>query len=152
MEKEIKDQFLVFLEDTPQLDIELLGNEVMIKLFAYEKVKFDLMSIDGELLSDKYGKEVFNIGKVLKVGTSAKDKDLKEGDIVSLLDSVFDPIPNGSRGFTNEGEPKAGYIALGNLLPNIYLVDKIKEPKNDLIFILPYSNVKVKHLNPKNCV
>jgi len=126
--------------------IELLGNDVLLQMFFVEhESSNNLVSIEGELLSAKYGKEVFNVFKVIKIGNDVKS-NLKEGDIVSIPDEMLDPVPDGSRGFTNEGAPKAGYLSLGKLLPFMFLEEKIVEPtKNSLLFLIPSSWIKIKY-------
>ena len=126
--------------------IELLGSDVLLQMFYVEhEAQNSLVSLEGELLSAKYGKEVFNVFKVIKVGNDVKIQ-IQEGDIVSIPDEMLDPIPDGSRGFTNEGQPKAGYMSLGKILPFVFLEEKLTEPqKTSLLFLLPSSWVKIKY-------
>lgn len=129
------------------LDITIVGNEVLIELFSIETKSSPLTDLDGALLSEKYGREVFNLAKIVEIGTDCK-APLTTGMIVSLPDEMLEPIPDGSQGFNQvTGEPKAGYLALGKLIPFSYLKDKIGTPKNELLFIVPSSWIKVIHNN-----
>ena len=88
-------------------NIVVLGNTVLVEMYSYDhKSENKLVDLNNNLLSEKYGKEVFNVAKVLNVGTEYSGS-IKEGDIVSLVDELLEPIADGSKGFTNEGEPKA---------------------------------------------
>lgn len=128
-------------------NIEVLGNEVIIELFTYDhSTKSVIQDLEGNLLSDKYGKEIFNIGKILKVGTECK-APLEEGDIISLPDEMLDPIPDGSKGFTPNGEPKAGYMPIGKLIPYMYLHNKTGKTENKFYFLIPTSWIKIKHVH-----
>ena len=140
-------QYIDWINQTPNLNLKVLTNDVIIQLFAFEhKANNNLTSLDGELLSEKYGKEVFNVAKVITVGKDVTAVSV--GDIVSLSDDLLEPITDLSRGTNNEGVPKAGLIALGKLMPFMYLKDKLTTPKNDLLFLIPTSLVKILHTDP----
>lgn len=130
------------------LDIQVLGNETMIQLFSFEKSNSNLMGLDGNPISQTHGKEVYNLANVVLLGHSVKDNPVQVGDLVSLPDEMLEAIPDGSKGFEQTtGQPKAGYIPLGKLLPFIYLKEKLGQPTNDLLFIVPISWIKVIHNN-----
>lgn len=130
------------------LDIQVLGNETMIQLFSFEKSNSNLMGLDGNPISQTHGKEVYNLAKVVLLGHSVKDNPVQVGDLISLPDEMLEAIPDGSRGFDQQtGQPKAGYIPLGKLLPFIYLKEKLGQSVNDLLFIVPISWIKVIHNN-----
>jgi len=132
------------------LDIQVLGNETMIQLFSFEKSNSNLMGLDGNPISQTHGKEVYNLAKVVLLGHSVKDNPVQVGDLVSLPDEMLEAIPDGNRGFIQSG-PNAGtpnaWIPLGKLLPFIYLKEKLGQPTNDLLFIVPISWIKVIHNN-----
>lgn len=130
-------------------NIELLGNEVLLHTFTVETDGGSLVDLEGKSLSQKYGREVFNIFKVLVVGLECKTH-LNIGDLVSLPDEMLEPIPDGSKGFTNEGHPKAGYLPLGKMIPYLFIKDKLADShKNTLLFIIPSSWVKIKYKDAK---
>jgi hypothetical protein len=120
----------------------------MIQFFSFEKTNSNLITLDGNPVSKSYGKEVYNVAKVVLLGTGVKDSPVQVGDIVSVPDEMLEAIPDGSRGFKDVqgvAEPKAGYIPLGKIMPFIYLKDKLGKPTNDLLFIIPISWIKVIH-------
>ena len=130
-------------------NIVVLGNTVLVEMYSYDhKSENKLVDLNNNLLSEKYGKEVFNVAKVLNVGTEYSGS-IKEGDIVSLVDELLEPIADGSKGFTNEGEPKAGYMPLGKLVHYTYLHNKLVATKQPLMFILPVSWIAIIHTNPQ---
>jgi hypothetical protein len=129
-------------------NVEILGNNIAIQVFFFEhEANNNLTDLEGNLLSKKYGKEIFNVAKVLKTGTDYSGP-LKPNDIVSLLDESLDPIADPSQGFQPDGTPNAGYVPLGRLLPFTYLKNKLTQPKQDLYFIISPAWISVRHLNP----
>jgi len=135
------------MEDDTFKDITILGNNVGVQVFFYEHTgNSNLTDLEGKLLSERYGKEIFNVAKILGVGHDYKGP-LQPGDIVSLLDESLDPIPDPSGGFKPDGTPNAGYLPLGRLLPFTYLKEKLARPKQDLIFILSPAWISVRHDN-----
>ena len=130
--------------------VDVLGNNIAIQFFCYEhNDNTGLTDLEGNLLAEKYGKEIFNVCKVLTLGEDYKGP-LKVGDLVSLLDESLDPIADPSQGFKPDGSPNAGYVPLGRLVPFTYIVNKLSQPKQDLIFIISPAWISVRHKNLNN--
>ena len=126
-------------------NIEILGNNIAVQFFSYEhRDTTGLTDLEGNLLATKYGKEIFNVCKVLTLGEDYRGS-LKVGDLVSLLDESLDPIADPSQGFKPDGTPNAGYVPLGRLIPFTYITNKLSQPKQDLIFIISPAWITVRH-------
>lgn len=131
------------------VNMELLGNELLLHTFTIEHEEGQLVDLEGKSLSQKYGREVFNLFKVVSIGKESK-LDVQINDIVSLPDELLEPIPDGSKGFTTEGQPKAGYLPLGKMIPYLFIKDKLADShKNMLLFIIPSSWIKIKYKDAK---
>lgn len=148
----MREDYLTWLEkglDEQLNNITLLGNTILIEMYSYDhKVKNDLIDLNNNLLSEKYGKEVFNLAKVLKTGVDYNGP-VKRGDIVSLIDEMLEPIPDGSKGWAPDGEPKAGYMPLGKMIHYTYLYNKLIATKQPLMFIIPTSWITVINNKPE---
>lgn len=144
--------FLTWLEkegDEQLNNVEILGNTLLIEMYSFDhKSDNKLVDLNNNLLSEKYGKEVFNLAKVLAIGTDYNGP-IKKGDVISLVDELLEPIADGSKGWTPEGEPKAGYMPLGKMVHYTYLHNKLAATRQPLMFILPVSWVAVIQRKPE---
>lgn len=110
--------------------------KAIIQLGYKDKPNTGLLSLAGDDLS-KQGRIIYNLAKVIAVAVD--EKDFKVNDIISLYDDMLEAIPNMSAGTDTTGNPKAGFIPLGKLLPYYFTLDKFEEKQNELTFLIPTS-------------
>ncbi len=92
-------------------------------------------------LDKQYGKQIFNIAKVLAVSAEYNDI-LPLGSLVHLQDEWLESEADFSKGMNpTTGEPKY-FRPLGKLMPYYYVLDKLSDTMQDeLLFLIPGSIV-----------